>query len=248
MKLITLNTWGGRIKSPLLDFIKKYKDEIDVFCFQEVYHNPDKKEWTMAFNDVHFELFNEIGSILNSHIGYFCPTIDDYYGIATFIKNDLDLKSSGDITIFDNPNYSGEGGDHSRKALWNILNLKDNDCLILNVHGLWNGKGKTDTPDRIKQSNIIKNFINSIKGPKIICGDFNLLPNTKSLDILSRDMQDLIKINKVTSTRTSFYTRAETSGKFADYVFVSPDIEVLDFKVLPEEVSDHSALFTEIDL
>ena len=33
---------------------------------------------------------------------------------------------------------------------------------------------------------------------------------------------------------------------FADYIFVSKDIKVKDFKVLPDEVSDHLALSIEI--
>jgi endonuclease/exonuclease/phosphatase family metal-dependent hydrolase len=43
----------------------------------------------------------------------------------------------------------------------------------------------------------------------------------------------------VTSTRTSLYPRAE---RFADYVFVSAGVDVLEFGALPDEVSDHAPL------
>ena len=56
-------------------------------------------------------------------------------------------------------------------------------------------------------------------------------------------MRNLIKEYGITSTRTSFY---EKENKFADHAFVSSDIEVVDFKVLPDEVSDHAALYLEI--
>jgi len=77
-------------------------------------------------------------------------------------------------------------------------------------------------------------------------GDFNLLPETESLRIIENGMENLVKDYNVQSTRTSLYTRHEISGKFADYIFLSPSIKVKDFKVLPDEVSDHTALFLEI--
>ncbi|MGH7175090.1 MAG: endonuclease/exonuclease/phosphatase family protein, partial [Minisyncoccia bacterium] len=61
--------------------------------------------------------------------------------------------------------------------------------------------------------------------------------------VLTEGMRNLIEEYKITSTRTSFYDETE---KFADYAFVSPEAKVLDFKVLPEEVSDHAALYLEI--
>jgi hypothetical protein len=48
-------------------------------------------------------------------------------------------------------------------------------------------------------------------------------------------MINLVKDYNVTSTRSSHYPKEE---KFADYIFVSKDIEVKDFKVLPDEVND----------
>jgi endonuclease/exonuclease/phosphatase family metal-dependent hydrolase len=113
----------------------------------------------------------------------------------------------------------------------------------MNVHGLWNGKGKDDAPERIIQSNIIRQFIDKVGGEKILCGDFNLNPETESIKILEKDMRNLVKDYAVTSTRTSLYKKP---GKFADYIFTSRGINIKDFKVLPEEVSDHSALVLEI--
>jgi len=116
---------------------------------------------------------------------------------------------------------------------------------IFNIHGLWDPSGKTDTPNRIKQSENIVNFIKKFKGFTILCGDFNLRPDTESVKILESELglKNLITEHKITSTRTSLYTRSEE--KFADYIFTSPNIEIKDFKVLPNEVSDHAALYLE---
>lgn len=117
---------------------------------------------------------------------------------------------------------------------------------IINFHGLWNGKGKTDNEDRILQSRNIVDFIGGLKGEVVLCGDFNLLPDTESIKIFEdAGLRNLIKEYGITSTRTSHYTKP---GKYADYVFVSRGVRVKDFKVLPEEVSDHSALLLEMDV
>lgn len=63
--------------------------------------------------------------------------------------------------------------------------------------------------------------------------------------MISRELncRKLIKEYGITSTRTSLYTKP---NKFADYVFVSRGIKIIDFKILPDEVSDHTPLFLEI--
>ena len=238
MKIVSLNTWGGRVYKPLLEFFKTHSD-VDVFCLQEVYHNAVtevvKKE---NFEDA-LNLHTDIQEILTEYQGYFRPHVDNCYGLAIFAKKDLKVEEEGDIMIFNVHDYK-KGANHSR----NLQYLKLKNLTIANVHGLWNGKGKTDTEERLDQSKIIKGFLETTNTPNVLCGDLNLLPDTKSIEILElAGMKNLIKEFAVTSTRTSYYTKPE---KFADYMFVTPDINVVDFKVLPEEVSDHSALLLEI--
>ena len=99
--------------------------------------------------------------------------------------------------------------------------------------------------DRLEQSKSIIKFVKTIKGDFILWGDFNLSPDTESLQIISRELncRELIKEYGITSTRTSLYTKP---NKFADYVFVSKEIKIIDFKILPDVVSDHTPLFLEI--
>ena len=85
----------------------------------------------------------------------------------------------------------------------------------------------------------------TLSNPYVMCGDFNLLPNTQSIKKLEDfGLRNLIKENNITSTRTSFYTKTE---KFADYALLSDEIDIKDFKVLPDEVSDHSPLYLEFE-
>ncbi len=239
MKLITLNTWGGRIHAPLMEFLLQNKDA-DIFCLQEIYHNATEDDLGEGFKEDSIQLHSDIGSVLIDHVGYFRPSINGY-GLSIFIKKDITINKEGDILIYEVPDYVG-GANHPRNLQYMEIEKDGSVITIANVHGLWNGQGKTDTEHRLEQSRRIKAYMDSITGKKILCGDFNLRPDTESVSILEDGMRNLIKEYAITSTRTSLYTKSE---KFADYIFVSPEMTVLDFKVLPDEVSDHSPLFIE---
>jgi endonuclease/exonuclease/phosphatase family metal-dependent hydrolase len=247
MKIITLNVWEGRISEKLFDFIEKNKNEVDVFCFQEVYLKAEgKREGDIErLKDIRLDLFTEMQTILSDFEGYFCPVIEDHSGIATFIKKGIEVKSSGDFSIYDHVADEAKEGNHARRALWNKLIIQEKEIIITNLHGLWTGKGKSDSPARILQSKIIKDFVNSNESSHIVVGDFNLLPDTQSIAIISEGMNDLVSINNIKNTRTSFYTKED---KYADYIFTSPELKINDFKVLPDEVSDHAPLLVEIEI
>jgi endonuclease/exonuclease/phosphatase family metal-dependent hydrolase len=244
VKLITLNIWGAQVKKPFVEFVERNKD-VDIFCLQEVY---DKAENLLSthYPNVSHSIFTELQTLLPEHQGFFRPVVKGVYGIAIFIKKAFPVLEEGEILIHRNDKYSEateSSGHHSRNLQWIKFGLNQKNFTVFNVHGLWNGMGKTDTPARLAQSKRIKEFVDTAVGPKILCGDFNLRPDTKSIALLEGDMRNLIKEYAIQSTRTSIYGKEE---KYADYVFVSPEIEVRDFKVLPDEVSDHAALFLEI--
>lgn len=243
LKLITLNIWGGQIKQPLLDFIKSNKD-IDIFCLQEVYYKAKNKICTNE-DPVELDILSEIQGLLPYHNIFFSPTVRKNYGIAICIAKYFNLMEKGDFIIHKNPSYKGIGPTHSRKLQWVRVTINDKIYTIMNMHGLWTGTGKTDTPERILQSRKIKNFINELHDSVILCGDFNLMPNTESLKILEEGMNNLIKSYNVESTRTRFYRKEE---KFADYIFISAKIDVENFTVLKNEISDHAPLLLLLNL
>lgn len=240
MKIMSLNIWGGQIKEPLIEFFHRHKD-VDIFCMQEVYYKAKNKACT---NDdpVQLDILSDISSVLPSHSPFFIQTIDGY-GIAMLIKKELVIQNKGEYLIHENPNYTPPGPTHSRKLQWVEINANGSLYTVVNLHGLWNGRGKSDSDARIIQSKNIKKFIDGVNGKKILCGDFNITPDTKSMAIIEDGMQNLVKIYGVKSTRTSFYNKPI---KYADYFFTSKDIEIKTFKVLKDEVSDHAPLLLEI--
>jgi len=240
MKLICLNTWGGRVHQPLLNFLEENKD-VDVFCFQEIYREAPHP--IVEDKGDRLNLFSEIEGVLSGHQGSFRPDFENWFGQAMFTKKDLFVAEEKSLRVFEIE--SEQKGNHSRHLQCIHVQKNEMDLTVANVHGLWNGKGKTDTEERLEQSRRIKTFMENVGGRKILCGDFNLLPGTESIKILdSMNMRNLIHMYGVTSTRTSLYTKPD---KFADYMFVSQEIKVNDFRVLPDEISDHAALYLDFE-
>ena len=211
-----------------------------------MYHEALGKENHPDWQNGEFGMFKLIQKTLPSHIGIFNPNLEDFWGLAMFVKNDINIKTEGVLAVHTATGSLEEqrNGHTSKNIQYVTLEVDGKMVSVINFHGLWNGKGKTDTQERIVQSQNILDFLQELSGEYILCGDFNLTPDTKSLLMFEEfGMQNLIKDYGVSSTRTSFYTKP---GKFADYMFITPGLEVKDFEVLPEEVSDHAALYLEV--
>ena len=247
LKIISLNTWGGQVDG-ILDFFRSNQD-VDIFCLQEV-HNVneeyikngkfeeqnkiDKETW----GDEDFILFKKIKDIFINHDGYFKATYKNHFGLSIFIKKDIYLLKEDSIVVLEKSNSNDKKDFLSvQYCSFEINNQIINIC---NFHGLSTGKGKDDSEERIKQSQNIINFLKTLEGEIILCGDFNLLPDTESIKMIEDfGFKNLIKENNITSTRTSYYTKPL---RFADYTFVSKDVEVKSFEIMKEEVSDHAAM------
>ncbi len=254
MKVISLNTWGGRAgKDKLLDFFNTYRD-VDVFCLQEIWSAPFKYLEGHSVGGINIEHskimvygMQEISTLLDNHNAYFRPHYLDDYGLMILVKKNIDVISEGDVFVYKEKGYMPEGdsGNHARNVQFVTICQNKSRYTILNFHGLWNGKGKGDSADRLNQSNRIIQFLKTISDPVVLCGDFNLLPDTQSLKMLEEfGLRNLIKEKGVISTRSSFYAKPE---KFADYALVSKEIKINDFKVLTDEVSDHLPLMFDFN-
>ena len=240
MKLITLNLWGGHLRNPLLKFIHQQKD-IDIFCLQEVYYNAHRTV-TKEDRKLSLNIFSDLQKLLPDHYAIFKPAVENVYGIAMLIKKNIDILGEGEINIHQKQYYPGIGVNHPRNLQWVECEVNHRPYSILNVHGLWNGQGKKDTPERINQSERIRHFMDTLNTPKILCGDLNLRPDSQSMHIIEQGMNNLITINKIRSTRTRYYRKEE---KYADYILTSPEIIVNEFVVLKDEVSDHAPLYLD---
>ncbi len=258
MKVISLNTWGGRAgKEKLLDFFRHHKDDTDVFCLQEIWSAPYEHldghaagGKAIDHSEVQTHGLQEISAVLSNHNVYFRPHYLDNYGLLLLVKKNLDVIEEGERFVYKNKGdvlpQGSDIGNHPRNIQYVQLKVGDTVVTCINFHGLWNRKGKTDSEDRMRQSENIIAFLHTLKNPYILCGDFNLLPETQSLKLFEAiGLSNLIKEYGITSTRSSHYIKPE---KYADYMLVSSGINVTDFGVLNDEVSDHLPLLLEFEL
>lgn len=248
MKLMTLNIWGGHVEEALINFIGKLQD-IDILCLQEVYHSASDK-FSTDDKAASLNIFSTLNSLLPNHHSFFRPVIGkssgNAYGICSFVRNDIEILNEGDIFIHHNPDYpthapSRQGPRHSRNLQWMECRKNDKAFTVMNVHGLWNGQGKSDTPDRLAQSQLIRDFMDKVATPKIVCGDFNLRPETQSFKMVEEGLCNLVEKYQIATTRTPLYSKREEQP-FADYVLTCPNIQIHSFVVLPDVVSDHAPL------
>ncbi len=250
MKLISLNTWGGQLYDSQVDFLKRHMGDTDIFCFQEVYNDA-----TPAANEVGVigNMFSIYEKILADFKGFHAEAgrfpvwmvPNASYGIAMFVKKAISISDSGFHEVFkadEKLNLKPGIPLCNRLLQFVTLPYKDTEVTVYNLHGLYTGGGKNDTPDRLEQSKRVRAFMGMKGGEKILCGDFNLAPDTESLKMLGSGMRDLIKESGVTSTRSHHYKK---DLRFADYMFVSSGVEVKKFEVLQDVVSDHLPMLLE---
>lgn len=254
MRVISLNTWGGRAgKDSLLDFFKRAAGATDIFCLQEIWSAPYEHLQGHAAGGLEIDHdqimvygLQEISAAMPDYRPYFRPHHGDHYGLLMLVKKSLVVVEEGEVFVHKEKGFvpQGDVGNHARNIQYVTIQTAGGLQTVINFHGLWTGlgvgAGKKDNLERLEQSTKILEFIRALKHPFVLCGDFNLLPDTESIKMFEQaGLRNLVREYGITSTRTSFYTKPV---KFADYAFVSSDIDLQDFRALPEEVSDHAPL------
>ena len=236
MKIIFLNCWYAKTGKVFFDFVRASSLETDIFCFQEV--NP--------------ELFSKLQGLLPSHVGHYVTEnkvecLEHIYGEAIFAKKGLNIVSSGKIALFRQV--------YNNMGFMQHVNIETNGktiCLV-NLHGKARPGHKLDTPARLRQSRLIIDFLKNKPGLKIVGGDFNLLPETKSIRLIEdAGYKNLIKDFAIKATRNRLswegLKRNEEKQYFADYVFASFDVKVNSFEVPNIEISDHLPMILNFDI
>lgn len=259
MKLISLNTWGGKRFDTLTDFIKKHAASTDIFCLQEVNHTLVTRGPSVSATHKDY-LFDDLREILPNFDGYYASTQEGFnfrptgnetsFGNVLFVRKSVPVMEHGEVFVHRKRNAldiaAGVNGDWF--TLGRLLQFAklENAPTVFNFHGLWHLSGKGDIPERIEQSTKIANFLNKFDSPKILCGDFNLDINSKSLTLIEEmtGMRNLIKDFNIKTTRSNLYDKKKQMP-FADYVLTSSDIKVKHFEVPYSETSDHLPIILE---
>lgn len=239
----------------------------DILCLQEVTHTPGLGGWT-RFDDAdrslpqRANLLADVRSRLPRHHGLFTASdagpVQDHqqrhhqqdFGLATFVAENLPLV--GVRSAFVHGDYT-EHRDHwpTGGRPRNALAVRVHDrrarrfVTVVNLHGLRDPLGKVDTPARHAQAERLAALIKEARQDDdltVVCGDFNLLPDSKTFQILADlGLTDLVG---EADTRTSRYPKPL---RHASYLLVSDPGAVERFEIVTApEVSDHRALVLDL--
>ena len=266
MRIMCLNGWGGKLHDVLLPYLSDTAP--DILCLQEVVHSPTTdKDWLTYRDGDHVlpqraNFFRDVCRALPNHQTTFCPAaqgllwdedrpVPSQWGLATFVRSSLPV--IGQIQDFVHKDYRPDGyGDHPRSRSAHGVRLYDASAgrtiTVTHMHGLRDLRGKMDTPERAEQARRFLSMSETISRAgdlRIICGDFNVEPDSQTLALLRQaGFVELVTGRGFPGTRTSHYTKP---GRFADYMLIDREDAVAGFDVITDpEVSDHCPLILDL--
>jgi len=240
MKILQLNIWGGRLGSQIIELINKEKP--DMVCLQEVI---DIKGEGGFF-------FTELNKIkLDTGFDYcdFAPSFGfnlmkrkAQFGLATlstlpFTKTTTvatGLEYEDDFDVLDS--------DYNIRTLQHTVVEYSGQLLhLLNHHGHHVPGHKDGDAETMRQCKLIADYVTGLEGQVVLCGDFNLNADSDSLEQVNIKLTNHVKEKNILTTRTNLTHKTEA----CDYIFTNSKIEVKEFKVSDDIVSDHKALIIE---
>ena len=161
---------------------------------------------------------------MNSHFGANVVTLGYNYGLVTYSK--YPIKSEEHIYL--------SSFREQRGMLHTVVKVGYKNLNVINIHlGL-------DNEERYIQLEELMDFIKKLEDePYIVLGDFN----QGRVDIDEEILKDAAKVLDKSNILT-FPTGLDR----IDYIFVSSNIEILDYDVLIKDMSDHYPIVAKIKI
>lgn len=248
LKCISLNLWnGGILFERAVEFLQK--ERADIVFLQEVYNGKSN------LLDRRYRSFSLLKNLLKYQYEHFSPAYYRTVGSkqvqqGNAIYTNFPIISTAEI-FYDIPYRQ-----------WNIHTVRDAVLCprnlqhvilkigkihldVFNVHGIWGLHGR-DTSKRLKMS---KTIIKEIKDKKylILAGDFNMLPQSRSVKMIRKYLHSVFDNELVT---TFNMVRKSSRGNYGtspvDMMFVSKMINVVAHCCPQVDISDHLPLVSVI--
>lgn len=258
MKLLSLNVaLFEKNNEKLKTFIEE--QNVDIICLQEVTKKIDQQA-----NDDYISIDSINSSSARLPHSFFAPTWvlskfekTNFHGkdlfrfelggnveFGQYTKSVYPIIKGQNIFVQNNFSYITDWSkwpDEDYRAVQiTDIKLPNTKLRILNYHGIWS-KDKRGTDKTLRACQRINELANEVDYPTVICGDFNLFPETPSMHVFSEHINLLNKYD-VRSTRPDSNELNQEQRNVVDYILVSKSVTVNNFKVIDSDVSDHLPL------
>lgn len=264
VRIVSVNAWGGALFDELVAWLPS--SGADVVCLQEITRTPGLTGWTRFDDGDHSlpqraDLLADVRTALPRHQAFFLasdsgPVSDgdgarhrQDFGLATLVAEHLPVVGVDSTFVHgqfvDHDEWTVAGRPRVALAVKTVDRAGGRSVWTVQVHGLRDPAGKADTPARVRQAGRLADLVRRVRGPEdlvVVCGDLNLLPDSRTFDVLAGvGLTDLVG---TADTRTSRYTGPV---RHASYLLVSDPSAVTSFSVPAEpEVSDHRPLVLDL--
>lgn len=242
MKLVQLNAWGGRLEHQLADLLTA--EAADLICLQEIISTKGDAALAITLEELQAKL--GLGHSFMSPVMSF-NLMNNTAAFGNAILSEYRFEHHE--TIFTNLQYQADFDFDSYD--YNIRNLQHVQVTIggkklnvLNHHGHHVRQHKNGDEQTLRQMAQIAAYLDTLAGPVILAGDFNLAPHSQSLELINTKLRNLSLEYALTTTRTSLTSKTEV----CDYIFVSDAVSVTNFRTSKLVASNHQALILDFEL
>lgn len=247
MKLLQLNTWSGRLFHQMMKFIEEQNP--DILCLQEVM---SCDEGIVNVTDNKF--FCSLQAIQELH-GYehvfFSPIVTTSYldkkvSYGNAIVSRLPLSDTR--TVFINGSLNDPYDEATRFNTRNLqvahMRTGNHTFTIANHHAYWR-------PDRwgdevtVEKMALVRQELDKEPLPLIFSGDLNVVAESQAMRVFDGWLEDLTATHNIDTTLSVL---GKVEGVACDHILVSPEVQVHNFLVADDLVSDHKAVLLEFDV
>lgn len=248
-KVIQVNIFKGKYLESLVDFLKK--EDADFVTMQEV-----TAGWSNFYNDKSINTYEYI----KEKLGYFGVFHNDaifknhpnsLHGNVVLSKfpitnsHHVVLRPSIEITddlFVDSRFYP----DFPRGICDSTVDAGGYKIHVLSVHGAWTAP-PTDTPEALRQAELIANYLKTLDAPFIMGGDMNTTSNMQVIKIIETVAVNLIDGSGITYTTHPTMHRIAPRKLAVDYIFTSRDFKRISIEAPLIVVSDHLPVVAELE-
>jgi endonuclease/exonuclease/phosphatase family metal-dependent hydrolase len=182
----------------------------------------------------------------------------EYFGQATLVRKTHEVIETSSFIMHQDSEKTRQGYlDMTSKDLESITRIcgivkiedkSGTELVIGNLHGPWGADGGADTPLKSKQYQKVRAYFDGQKCPWILAGDFNMPPDTHSMQELSKigtNYSSKYGIKNTMNPLQSSVFSILPDGISVDHIFATPQVQIDTYELVVEPIlSDHYGIFT----